>query len=482
MKLHTLEAWSLRDLIRDGSVTSTDIVESFLDQIRARDAEIGAYITVCGEQALEAAKHSDERRREGRTLSDWDGIPAAIKDNISVKGVANTCGSHMLAQYRAPYDAHVVSLLKQAGMPILGKTNMDEFAMGSSTEFSALKTTRNPWDRQKVPGGSSGGSAAAVASHQAPWALGSDTGGSVREPAAFCGLVGIKPTYGRVSRRGLVAFASSLDQIGMLTHSVRDGAALLQLLAGHDELDSTSVRREVPSYESVLGAGASGLRVGLLGGASQQGLQPEIHEALEQAACFLADQGAEIQEHAFPLLDKAIETYYLVATAEASSNLARYDGVRYGLRVEGSDTGEMFRRTRSEGFGPEVKRRIMLGTYALSAGYYEAYYRKAQQVRTMIRDGFLELFEKVDVLLGPTTAASAFGFGEKPDPLQMYLTDIYTVPANLAGLPAIHVPVGLDHGGLPIGLQITASPFAETNALRSAAVLETFARNRGWNR
>ncbi len=478
MELHTMTAGELASMLEKGEISSVDAVKSCLDHIAARDQAVGAFLTVLAEQALQAAEQSDTRRREGRALSLWDGVPIAIKDNLALQGVRNTCGSKMLEHYIAPYDAHVVTKLKQAGMPILGKTNMDEFAMGSSTEFSALQVTRNPWDVERVPGGSSGGSAACVAAGEAPWALGSDTGGSVREPASFCGLVGIKPTYGRVSRYGLVAFASSLDQVGTFSRTVSDGAALLSAIAGSDAKDSTSIPDAGPDYASAVRRGVQGLRVGVLDGWEQDTVLPSVAASMQEATAALKRAGAEVTTVSLNLLDKAIETYYLIAMAEASSNLARYDGVRYGLRVDGTDAADMFRRTRSEGFGQEVKRRILLGTYVLSAGYYDAYYKKAQQVRTLIRSQFAQMFNDVDVLLTPTTAATAFRFGEKQDPLQMYQTDYYTVPANLAGLPAMSLPFGRCEAGLPIGLQLTAGALQEPVMLQAAGVLEQVEQDR----
>ncbi len=478
MELHTMTAAELSRLLQSGEVSSVETVESCLDHIAARDETVGAFLTVLSEQALRAAARSDARRREGRSLSVWDGVPIAVKDNLALAGVRNTCGSKMLEHYLAPYDAHVVARLKELGMPILGKTNMDEFAMGSSTEYSALQVTRNPWDMERVPGGSSGGSAACVAAGEAPWSLGSDTGGSVREPAAFCGLVGIKPTYGRVSRYGLVAFASSLDQVGTFSRTVSDGAALLQIIAGNDGKDSTSLPDTVPDFAGSLRRGVQGLRIGVLEGWEEDNILPSVRASMQEAVAVLKDAGAEVITVSLELLDKAIETYYLIAMAEASSNLARYDGVRYGLRVEGADAADMFRRTRSAGFGPEVKRRILLGTYILSAGYYDAYYKKAQQVRTLIRDAFSKAFHRVDVLLTPTTATTAFRFGEKQDPLQMYQTDYYTVPANLAGLPAMSIPFGRCDAGLPIGLQLTAGALQESIMLQAAAALESVEEQR----
>ena len=478
MEIHAMTAVEIADLLTNGRISSVEAVESCLRHIAARDEVLGSFVTVMAAEALAAAEQSDQRRREGRLRSQWDGVPVAVKDNLALAGVRMTCGSKMLEDYIPPEDAHVIALLKDQGMPIIGKTNMDEFAMGSSTEFSALKTTRNPWDVDRVPGGSSGGSAASVASGQAPWALGSDTGGSVREPASFCGVVGVKPTYGRVSRRGLTAYASSLDQVGTFAQTVIDGAALLQAIAGFDPKDSTSLDLTVPNWVQTLGDGVAGMRIGILPEINGEAVDEDVQGSQRQAAAVLTEAGATVETISIPFLDKAIETYYLIATAEASSNLARYDGVRYGLRVDGVDATDMFRKSRSAGFGPEVKRRIMLGTYVLSAGYYDAYYKKAQQVRRLLADGFKQAFSRVDLLLTPTTAATAFRFGEKQDPLTMYQTDIFTVPANLAGLPALSLPFGRCAAGMPIGLQLTAAPLREDLMFRGAAVLETFESER----
>lgn len=396
----------------------------------------------------------------------------AVKDIICTQELPTTCGSRILEGWLPPYDATVVTRLRDAGAIVLGKTNLDEFAMGSSTENSAFGPTRNPWDLERVPGGSSGGSAAAVAAGMAPLALGSDTGGSIRQPAGFTGVVGLKPTYGRVSRYGLVAFASSLDQIGPMTRTVADAALLLRVIAGHDPRDSTSADLPVPDYAAALNGRADGLRIGIAREAFGAGLQPEVREAVMAAAGVLEGLGASLTEVSLPAIDYALPTYYLLATSEASANLARYDGVQYGLRVRTDDIFSMYTRTRRQGFGSEVKRRIMLGTYALSAGYYEGFFLKAQRVRTLVRKEFLDAFARVDLVLMPVSPTVAFRLGEKvDDPLQMYLADVYTIPVNLAGLPGISVPCGLA-GGLPIGLQLIGRPFDEATVLRAAHAYE----------
>jgi aspartyl-tRNA(Asn)/glutamyl-tRNA(Gln) amidotransferase subunit A len=397
----------------------------------------------------------------------------ALKDNMCTAGVETTCSSKILAGYHPPYDATVVTRLRRAGAVIVGKTNMDEFAMGSSTENSAFGPTRNPWDTDRVPGGSSGGSAAAVAAGSALAALGSDTGGSIRQPAALCGIVGMKPTYGLVSRYGLVAFASSLDQIGPFARTVGDAASLLEAIAGFDLHDATSYRGEHPVFGRSLDAGVEGVKVGVVGELLAEGTDPEVRTATQATADRLADAGAEIVDVALPALDHALSAYYLIAPAECSANLARFDGVRYGLRVDGDTTEEMMARTRAEGFGPEVTRRILLGTYALSAGYYDAFYGQAQRVRTLVRRDFAETYEQVDVLLSPTSPTTAFRVGERTeDPLAMYLSDVCTIPSNLAGDPALSLPVGLDSHGLPIGVQIMAPALGEEMLFRVAAEIE----------
>ncbi|MBI2153830.1 MAG: Asp-tRNA(Asn)/Glu-tRNA(Gln) amidotransferase subunit GatA [Candidatus Rokubacteria bacterium] len=458
---------------RSGEATPTEVVEAYFRRIEALDPKVRAYLTLTRESALAQAEAATKRLRAGKPLSLLDGVPLAIKDVICTKGVRTTCASKILDSFVPPYDATVMARLNAAGAIMLGKTNMDEFAMGSSTENSAFYPTRNPWDLARVPGGSSGGSAAAVAADLAAGALGSDTGGSIRQPAAFCGTVGVKPTYGRVSRYGLVAFASSLDQIGPFARDVRDAALLLQVIAGHDPLDSTSTEVPVPDYVAALGQGIAGLRVGIPSEYFIEGMDPEVEKAVGAAIEVLKGLGAKPEKVSLPTTDYALAAYYLIAPAEASSNLARYDGVKYGHRAPGSkDLIQMYGRTRAEGFGPEVKRRIMLGTYALSAGYYEAYYGKAQRVRTLVRRDFQQAFERVDMLACPTTPNVAFKLGEKEDPLQMYLCDAFTIPVNLAGLPGLSLPCGFTQSGLPIGLQLIGRPFDEATLLRAAYAYE----------
>jgi aspartyl-tRNA(Asn)/glutamyl-tRNA(Gln) amidotransferase subunit A len=433
---------------------------------------LNAYLALTPERALEQARAADEARaagREGGLL----GIPLAVKDVLCTEGVPTTAGSRILEGFTPPYDATVLRRLKEAGAVILGKTNTDEFAMGSSTENSAYVTTRNPWDLSRVPGGSSGGSAAAVAADACLGALGTDTGGSVRQPASLCGVVGLKPTYGRVSRYGLIAFASSLDQVGVLTKDVTDAAVLLGAIAGHDPRDSTSVDAPVPDYWAALTGDVRGVRVGVPREYFIEGMQVEVEAAVRAGVGTLAALGAEIREVSLPHTDYALPVYYLIAPAEASANLARYDGVRYGLRAESGSLDKMYRTTRGQGFGPEVKRRIMLGTYALSAGYYDAYYLKAQKARTLIKVDFDRAFEEVDVILGPTSPSTAFPIGERiDDPLQMYLSDVFTLSMNLAGICGLSVPCGFDEQGLPIGMQLTGPAFGEEQVLRVAHAYE----------
>ncbi len=432
-----------------------------------------AFLHVDRAHAVDAAQRWDKLYARGDPLPPLAGLPVAVKDNLCTSGMPTTCASRILAGWVPPYDATVISRLKEAGAIILGKTNMDEFAMGSSTENSGFGPTRNPWDPQRVPGGSSGGSAVAVATGMAALALGSDTGGSIRQPAGFTGIVGLKPTYGRVSRYGLVAFASSLDQVGPLTRAVADAALLFHVIAGHDPRDSTSVDMPVPDVGASLShGGVRGLRIGLVREAFGEGLQHDVGDAVRTAAIHLGRLGAVLTEVSLPTIRYALPTYYLLATSEASSNLARYDGVQYGLRAAGEDLLTMYTRTRAQGFGSEVKRRIMLGTYALSAGYYEGFFLKAQQVRTLIRQEISRIFQDVDLVLMPTSPTTAFQLGEKvADPLQMYLADVYTIPVNLAGLPGISIPCGFAQG-LPIGLQLIGKPFDEATVLRAAYAYE----------
>ena len=451
-----------------GADSPVAVIEAYLARIEALDGKVGAYLTVTRDEAMAAARASEARYRAGAPLGPLDGAPIAVKDVFCTRGVRTTCGSRILETYVPPYDATIVARLRTAGAVILGKTNMDEFAMGSSTEHSAFQLTRNPWDLARVPGGSSGGSAAAVAGGLAAGAFGTDTGGSVRQPAAFCGVVGLKPTYGRVSRYGLVAFASSLDHVAPFALDILDAALLLGAVAGHDPLDATSVEAPVPDYTAGLTQGVKGLRIGVPDEYFGEGLDPEIERAVRAAVGVLRDLGAAVERVSLPTTEYGVATYYIVAPAEASSNLARYDGVKYGLRQPGRDLIDMVSRTRAAGFGAEVKRRIMLGTYALSTGYYEAYYGQAQKVRTLVRRDFERAFERVDVLAAPTTPGVAFKHGEKADPLAMYMNDVYTIPASMTGLPAISVPCGFNASGLPIGLQLIGRTLDETTLLRAA--------------
>ncbi|KRW91060.1 glutamyl-tRNA amidotransferase [Alicyclobacillus tengchongensis] len=466
--------------IRQGETKSRDWVQQSLSAIEQIDGELKSFLLVDPEAALQTADRIDSgQASEGALLR---GVPYALKDNIVTKGVRTTAASRILENYIPPYSATSAQKLEAAGGVMVGKTNMDEFAMGSSTETSAFQKTANPYGQEYVPGGSSGGSAAAVAAGLVPFALGSDTGGSIRQPAAFCGCFGLKPTYGRVSRYGLIAFASSLDQIGPFTRTAEDAAIVLNAICGHDPMDSTSARGQGEiDFAEGIDAGVKGMRIGIVRNLPEEGLDPAIKAAVEQAIRTLEQAGAQVVEVELPHMEYAVATYYLIAPAEASSNLARFDGVRYGRRAEASGVIDMFERSRSEGFGMEVKRRIIIGTYALSSGYYDAYYKRAQQMRTLIRQDYDRAFAHCDVILMPTTPTTAFKFGEKADnPLQMYLNDIYTIPANLAGLPGASVPCGFA-GGLPIGLQILAKPFDEKSILRVAHAYEQL-RSFAWQR
>jgi aspartyl-tRNA(Asn)/glutamyl-tRNA(Gln) amidotransferase subunit A len=458
------------------------ITRAFLDAIRQRDGVVKAFLHLDSAAALEQARAVDAKRKAGKSLGPLAGVPVAVKDVLCTKGARTTCGSKILQAFMPPYDAHVITALRNADAVIVGKTNMDEFAMGSSTENSAFHVTRNPWDLSRSPGGSSGGSAAAVAAGEVPVALGTDTGGSVRQPASFCGVVGMKPTYGRVSRFGLVAFASSLDQIGPFGRSVADVAKLMEVIVGHDPRDSTSVDRPAPPYHDSLDEPIRPLTIGVPREYFGEGLDAEVERAVRAAVAVYAGLGAAIKEFSLPHSRFAVATYYLVATAEASSNLARYDGAHYGHRAakwnpetekEFGRLAALYSATRAEGFGAEVKRRIMLGTYALSSGYYDAYYLKALKVRRLIKDDFDKAFAECDVVLGPTAPTPAFKIGEKvEDPLAMYLSDVYTISANLAGIPGLSLPCGFTAAGLPIGLQIQAAPFEEEKLLRVARMYE----------
>ena len=460
------------ELLKQRKLSSVELTKQYLARIEKADAQIGSYITVCPDEALAAAGKADERIARGEATL-LTGIPVGIKDNICTEGITTTCASKMLYNFVPPYDATVTKRLKNEGAVILGKLNMDEFAMGSSTESSYFKKTKNPYDLTRVPGGSSGGSAASVSADLVPYALGSDTGGSIRQPAAFCGNVGLKPTYGLVSRFGLIAFASSLDQIGSFTKDVTDCAIVLNAIAGYDKMDSTSVDADKTDYTKVLGLPLKGMKIGVPKQYLESGIQTEIREAVENAIKVYEMLGVECEECSLPLSKFALPAYYLISSAEASSNLARFDGIKYGYRAEEyHGLTDLYEITRSEGFGEEVKRRIMLGTYALSSGYYDAYYKKAQQVRGLIKRDFAACFEKYDVLLTPTTPTTAYKFGEKSDPVAMYMGDICTVAVNIAGLPAISIPAGLDKKGMPIGIQLIANSFDERKLLTAAFAYE----------
>lgn len=459
--------------VRQGQLSATEVARVFLARCERFNPQLNALLYTGGEQALAQAARVDEKRARGESLGRLAGVPVIVKDNLCVRGMPNTCASKILEGYVPPYDAHVVERLIAEDAVILGKANMDEFAMGSSNENSAFGAVKNPWDLERAPGGSSGGSAAAAGARMAPLTLGSDTGGSVRQPAAFCGVTAIKPTYGRVSRYGLVAFASSLDQVGPITRDVRDCARLLSVIAGPDGRDATCLARAAEDYEAHCGKPVRGMRVGVLRGLAQQGNDATVNSAFDGAIAKLKEQGAEVVEVELPHLEHAVATYYLVATAEASSNLARFDGMRYGMRVNGKDLTATYGATRTAGFGKEVKRRIMLGTYALSAGYYEAFYLKAQKLRTLISQDYARAFERCDVIATPTAPTPAFKLGEKvDDPLAMYLADIYTLPPSLAGIPALATPAGFTAEGLPVGLQLAAPIFEEGRLIALAHALE----------
>lgn len=475
MELYYKTAHELRDMLKKREVSSAEITRSVMSRIAEVEDQVGAYVTVMGDEATQMAAAAD-KATAGSSLA---GIPIAVKDNMCTKGHLTTCSSKLLSNFVPPYDATVVSKLRTAGTVFIGKTNMDEFAMGSSTENSGIKITRNPWDLSRIPGGSSGGSAAAVASGMAIAATGSDTGGSIRQPAALCGVVGLKPTYGLVSRYGLVAFASSLDQIGPLTRDVEDSALMMNAIVGYDPMDSTSANIAAPDYTTFLNKGVKGMRVGLPKEFFAEGSDAEVRSAVDAAIKKFEELGATVVEVELPTSPYAVATYYLCATAEASSNLGRYSGVEYGRRVNAENVIEMYAQTREAGFGAEVKRRIMLGTYALSAGYYDAFYLKAMKVRTLIKADFDKAFEKCDVIAGPTSPSAAFKIGEKTDnPLEMYLSDIYTISVNLAGICAISLPCGFTGGGLPIGLQLIGPAFEE-GRLFSAA--HTFEQATNWH-
>jgi len=474
-----LPAHALREKLIRREVTAVEIAELYLKRAEQFDGKVKGYLRLSRETALAAARTVDEKIAKNAPVGLLAGVPIAIKDNISIKGDLTTCASRILENYVAPYDATVIEKIKREDGVVIGKTNMDEFAMGSSTENSHFGTTRNPWDLERVPGGSSGGSAAVVSAREAVMALGSDTGGSIRQPAALCGVVGLKPTYGSVSRYGLVAFASSLDQIGPITYDVQDAALMQKVIGGHDRRDSTSIAKEVPDYTQSLVRGVKGLKFGLPKEYLKGGLEPAVEKSMQEAIEVYQKLGAEMVDISLPHTDYAIATYYIIATAEASANLARYDGVKYGFRAAKEpgaakqDLIEMYEQTRSQGFGPEVKRRIILGTYVLSSGYYDAYYLKAQRVRTLLKRDFDEAFRKCDCIITPTSPTCAFKVGEKSDdPLQMYLSDIFTISVNLAGIPAISIPCGFSDKKLPVGLQIMGKHFDEETVLRAAYAFE----------
>ncbi|GIT21261.1 MAG: glutamyl-tRNA(Gln) amidotransferase subunit A [Gammaproteobacteria bacterium] len=471
-------AAELSQALANGEISSVELTQSYLDRIKKYNEELNSYITVCEESALVQAKEADKKRVHSDS-SPLLGIPLAHKDIFCTNGVTTTCGSRMLHNFIAPYDATVVGKLNDAGVVMLGKTNMDEFAMGSSNETSFFGPVRNPWDTNRVPGGSSGGSAAAVAADLCTMATGTDTGGSIRQPAAFCGITGFKPSYGRVSRWGMIAFASSLDQAGPLTKSAEDAALMTNVMAGLDKKDSTSIDKPVEDYTATLNDSLEGLKIGIPKQHFAEGLTADVEKGIQEALCEYEKLGASITEVDLPNNHLSVSAYYVVAPAEASANLSRYDGVRYGYRCANPvDLEDMYNRTRSEGFGEEVKRRILVGTYALSAGYYDAYYRKAQKIRRLIKNDFVETFKEVDVIIGPTSPHTAFELGTKTDPVTMYLEDIYTIAVNLAGLPAISIPAGIANG-LPLGMQIVGRDFGEAQILN---VAHQFQQQTDWHR
>lgn len=460
-------------MLRAGEVSARELTQAFINDIDSTDEKIGAYLTRTDEIALKTADEVDAAIAAGEKLPPLAGIPGAIKDNIVTEGVRTSCASKMLGNYVPPYDAHVIELLKAQRSPMLGKLNMDEFAMGSSTENSAMKPVHNPRSLDRVPGGSSGGSAAAVAAREAAFTLGSDTGGSIRQPAAFCGVVGMKPTYGAVSRYGLIAFASSLDQIGPFTADVESNAIVLSAIVGHDGRDATSLPHEYPDFTDGIGGGVSGMKVALPGEFLADGISPEVKTGVLKATDALRAQGAQIEEVSMPVLKYALPAYYVISSAEASSNLSRFDGVKYGYRTKDFETlDELYTRSRTEGFGAEVKRRIMLGSFALSSGYYDAYYKKALQVRTLISRAYDDVFAKYDLILSPVAPTTAYKAGAKGSSLEMYMGDIYTVPVNIAGLPALSMPCARDGEGLPVGVQLIGPHFAEQKIYRAGLALE----------
>jgi aspartyl-tRNA(Asn)/glutamyl-tRNA(Gln) amidotransferase subunit A len=480
MNLAALTLHQAREKLRKREFSALELTEAVFRRISETEDKLHSYITLSSDTALKEAQQADERLKTDTNPHALLGIPIAVKDNFLTRDIRTTCASKFLENFIPPYDCTTVKKLRASGAIITGKTNLDEFAMGSSVENSAFFATRNPWNTDRVPGGSSGGSAAALAADQCIVALGTDTGGSIRQPAAFCGVVGLKPTYGRVSRYGIIAFASSMDQVGPMTKDVRDCALMLEAIASYDSADSTSANRPVPQYSASLTGDVKGLRIGVPKEYFVSGIQPAVEQAVRTAVRQLEKNGAAIREISLPHTEYAVAVYYIVATAEASSNLARYDGMRYGHRARAKDLTETYMLSRAEGFGPEVKRRIILGTYALSAGYYDAYYLKAQRVRTLIKRDFDEAFKSCDVIIAPTAPTTAFKIGEKTqDPLQMYLSDIYTISVNLAGLPALSLPCGFDSEGLPIGLQIIGKHFDESTIL---AVAYAYEQSTDWHK
>ena len=474
MNITELTVHELQEKLKNKELTITEITKAYVDRINEKEKDVEAFVTTLTDEAMNQAKEIEDKVNSGEITGEFAGIPIGIKDNMCTKGVKTTCSSRMLENFIAPYNATVIEKLNDENIIDLGKLNMDEFAMGGSTEYSYFKKTKNPWNLNKVPGGSSGGSAAAVAANLVPWALGSDTGGSIRQPASFCGVVGLKPTYGLVSRYGLVAFASSLDQIGPITKDVYDSAMLLNLIAGHDERDTTSSNIEKKDYTKALKNDVKGLKIGVPKEFFAEGINEEVKECLETAIEKYKELGAEVEEISLDVAKYSLATYYIIACAEASSNLGRFDGIRYTHRTsEFKNLKEIYKKSRSEGFGPEVKRRIILGTYVLSSGYYDAYYKKAQQVRTLVMNEFNKAFEKYDVILTPTSPTVAFDIGSKSDnPLEMYLADICTVSLNIAGLPGISVPCGVDKEGMPIGMQLIGNKFQEETILNAAYTYE----------
>ena len=474
MDITELTVHELQEKLKNKELTIKEITEAYINRINEKEKDVQAFVTELTDEAKKSAEEIQNKIESGEITGEFAGIPIGIKDNICTKGIKTTCSSRMLENFVSPYDATVMEKINNENMIDLGKLNMDEFAMGGSTEYSYFHPTRNPWNLNKVPGGSSGGSAAAVASNMVPWALGSDTGGSIREPASFCGVVGLKPTYGLVSRYGLVAFASSLDQIGPITKDVQDAAMLLNIIAGHDKKDTTSTDRPKVDYTKALKNDVKGLKIGVPKEFFGEGINEEVKEQLQKAIETYKELGAEVEEFSLDIAQYALATYYIIACAEASSNLGRFDGIRYTYRTkEFKSLKEIYKKSRSEGFGPEVKRRIILGTYVLSSGYYDAYYKKAQQVRTLVMNEFNKGFEKYDVILTPTSPTVAFDIGSKSNnPLEMYLADICTVSVNIAGLPGISIPCGVDKEGMPVGMQLIGNKFCEETILNAAYTFE----------